>query len=325
MKALNNYNNTFQDTIATITGGAGFIGSHLARRLLDLGCAVRVIDDLTGGSRDNLPLENSKLQFIEASILDEGALRSAIDGSQYIFHEAAMVSVPESVDDPRKCADINILGTEMILEAGRDTKAKRVIIASSAAIYGGDPALPSREDQPIDCWSPYAAGKAAGEHLAQAFSRCYQLSTVNLRYFNIFGPRQNPNSPYAAVICAFESRLRKNTQPTIFGDGTQTRDFCPVANVVHANLLAASSPRNLQGEAINIGTGKRTSLLDVLKLMGTIFNVDSTPKFDKPRAGDVPHSVADITRARKMLNYEPIVSFEDGLRDLLAGPAASQS
>lgn len=324
MTAAIDYNNALANATATVTGGAGFIGSHLVHRLLDLGATVRVIDDLTGGFRSNLPLDNPKLTFIESSILDEQELRRSIDGAQYIFHEAAMVSVPESVEDPRKCAEINILGTEMILEAARDTKAKRVVIASSAAVYGGEPELPSREDQPIDCWSPYAAGKAAGEHLAAAFSRCYQLSTVNLRYFNVFGPRQNPNSPYAAAICAFESRLRKNIQPTIFGDGSQTRDFCPVANVVHANLLAASSQQNLHGEAINIGTGRRVSLLEVLKQMGQILGVDSTPIFDKPRAGDVPHSVADITRAKELLNYRPIVSFEDGLRELLTQSAAAK-
>ena len=316
-----NYAKVFRDSIAAVTGGAGFIGSHLVHRLLALGATVRVIDDLTGGFRENLPLDNPRLEFIESSILDEPALRRAVNGAEYIFHEAAMVSVPQSVEDPRMCADINILGTELVLEAAREAQSRRVIIASSAAVYGGEPELPSREDQPVDCWSPYAAGKAAGECLAQAFSRCYQLSTVNLRYFNIFGPRQNPNSPYAAAICAFESRLRNGVQPAIFGDGAQTRDFCPVANVVHANLLAASSPRQLQGEAINIGTGRRVSLLEVLKHMGEILGVDSTPKFDKPRAGDVPHSVADISRARELLNYEPIVSFEDGLRELLSQPS----
>lgn len=320
MTEPDSYANQFDGSAVCITGGAGFIGSHLAHRLVGLGATVRVIDDLSGGFRENLPPD--RITLIEASILDEPSLRRATDNCRFVFHEAAMVSVPESVEDPRRCADINIMGTELVLEAARDAGAHRVVLASSAAVYGGDPTLPSREDQPIDCWSPYAAGKAAGEHLAAAFSHCYGLSTVNLRYFNIFGPRQNPDSPYAAAICAFESRLRNGVQPTVFGDGTQTRDFTPVANVVHANLLAATVDRDLRGEAINIGTGRRVSLLDVLKTMGEALGVDSTPKFDAPRAGDVMHSVADISRARRLIGYEPIMSFEDGLRDLLANPSA---
>jgi UDP-glucose 4-epimerase len=317
---MQTYENKFNGESVCITGGAGFIGSHLAHRLVELGATVRVIDDLTGGFRANLPAERTTL--LEASIIDEAALRSVIDNCRFVFHEAAMVSVPESVEDPRRCADINIMGTELVLEAARDAGVQRVVLASSAAVYGGEPELPCREDQPIDCWSPYAAGKAAGEHLAAAFSRCYALSTVNLRYFNIFGPRQNPNSPYAAAICAFESRLRSGRQPTVFGDGSQTRDFCPVANVVHANLLAATVDRELAGEAINIGIGRRISLLDVLHNLGDALGIDATPTFESPRAGDVPHSVADITRARAMLSYEPIVSFENGLRELIDNPIA---
>ncbi len=318
---MHSYENQFDGHNVCITGGAGFIGSHLAHRLVDLGATVRVIDDLTGGFRENLPTERTTL--IEASILDETALRKATDNCQFVFHEAAMVSVPESVNDPQRCVDINIMGTELVLEAARDAGTKRVVLASSAAVYGGDPTLPSKEDQPIDCWSPYAAGKAAGEHLAAAFSHCYGLSTVNLRYFNIFGPRQNPDSPYAAAICAFESRLRQGIQPTVFGDGSQTRDFTPVANVVHANLLAATVQRDLKGEPINIGTGRRVSLLDVLDTMGDALGVDATPKFDAPRAGDVMHSVADISRAREFLGYDPIVNFEDGLRELIESPTAA--
>jgi len=309
------YEDQFADATVLITGGAGFIGSHLAHRLLELGASVRILDDLSGGFRSNIP---EHADFLQASIIDEPVLRRATDGCRYVFHQAAMVSVPESVENPRRCADINITGTEFVLEAARDAGVQRVMLASSAAVYGGDPALPCREDQLLDCCSPYAASKATGEHISQAFSRCYGLSTVNLRYFNIFGPRQNPNSPYAAAICAFEDRLRRGVQPTIFGDGSQTRDFTPVANVVHANLLAATTPNELTGEPINIGTGRRVNLLEVLQTMGEVLGVDATPKFDAARAGDVPHSVADITRAKELLGYEPIVNFEDGLRDLLS-------
>jgi nucleoside-diphosphate-sugar epimerase len=298
-----------------ITGGAGFIGSHLAHACVGLGAHVRVLDDLSGGFEENLP---SGAELVRASILDESALRGAVAGCRYVFHQAAMVSVPESVEKPRECLMINVVGTERVLSAARDAGVARVLFAASAAAYGHTPTLPSRETHLPDSCSPYAMSKIAGELLMQTFARCYGMSTVSLRYFNIFGPRQNPRSPYAAVISKFTEVLRARGRPTIFGDGTQTRDFTYVDNVVLANLLAATSDRPLAGQVINIGTGVRTDLLTVLRVMGRALNIDATPIPGPPRPGDVKDSVADITLARELLGYEPIVDFAEGLRRTLA-------
>jgi nucleoside-diphosphate-sugar epimerase len=311
------YDNAFRGSPpvrALITGGAGFIGSHLARKLLQLGAEVVVLDDLSGGSRDNVP---SQARFTEASILDDDRLREAASGCRYVFHEAAVVSVPESVGDPQRCAAINILGTERVLEAARDAGVQRLIFAASAAAYGGAPRLPSREDDPADCRSPYAASKVAGEALLAAFGHCYPLSTISLRYFNVFGPGQNANSAYAAAISAFHKALREGGQPTIHGDGLQTRDFVFIDNIVHANLLAATSPRAFRGEVINIGTGERVNLLEVLEHMGRAMNVKVQPQFAQPRVGDVRDSVADIARARELLGYDPLIDFAEGMRRML--------
>lgn len=311
------YESFFKSRRALVTGGAGFIGSHIARRLIDLGAEVVVLDDLSGGFRENVPPEAT---FVEASILDDERLREAASwggGCHLIFHEAAMVSVPESVSDPQKCAAINIVGVERVLEAARDAKASRVIFAASAAAYGGAPQLPSREDHIPDCRSPYAASKVAGEALLAAFAHCYPISTVSLRYFNVFGPGQNANSAYAAAISAFHKALSGGARPTIHGDGKQTRDWVFIDNIVHANLLAASAQRELKGEVINIGTGRRIDLLEVLKRMGESMGVDSRPIFAEPRAGDVRDSVADISRAKELLGYEPLVDFAEGMRRML--------
>lgn len=308
------YTRLFANHTVLITGGAGFIGSHLAGRLIELGAQVRIVDDLSGGLRPNVP---AGARLIEASILDDARLREAMLGCRFVFHQAAMVSVPESVEKPTRCADINITGTQRVLEAARDLGVHRVMFAASAAAYGGNPQLPCREDQPPDCWSPYAASKVAGELLLRAFAHCYELSTVSLRYFNIFGPRQNPDSPYAAAISAFIKALTAGRQPTIFGDGLQTRDFTYIDNVVHANLLAASSPNPFRGEVINIGTARRISLLDVLEQVALALGTKVEPKFGPPRAGDVRDSVADISRARDLLGYEPIVDFATGIRRTL--------
>jgi nucleoside-diphosphate-sugar epimerase len=225
--------------------------------------------------------------------------------------------VPLSVEQPQRCERINIAGTERVLEAARDAGVSRLVFASSSAVYGGDPNLPSRETDPIDCQSPYAASKAAGEALLSAFGCCYELSTVNLRYFNIFGPRQDPHSPYAAAIAAFHSALGSGRTPTVFGDGGQTRDFTYVDNVVHATLLAGACERDLRGERINIGTGRRVTLLDVIDALNDALNVEIEPTFGEPRAGDVRHSAPDLTVAREILGYEPIVDFEEGIRRMV--------
>ena len=300
---------------ALITGGAGFIGSHLAGRLLDAGAEVRIVDDLSTGLRANLP---QGAEFREASVTGLDDMRDAAEGCGYIFHEAAMVSVPESVERPGACLAANVTGTHNILEAARAAGVKRVIFAASAAAYGNNPALPSREDHPPDCYSPYAFSKVASEQMLAAYARCYGVSTVSLRYFNIFGPRQNPDSPYAAVISAFLRAIGHGRDPAVHGDGQQTRDFTHVDNVVYANLLAAACAQPLAGEIFNIGTGARISLLDVLGAMSRALGVRITPQFTEPRPGDVRDSQADITRARDILGYEPIMDFEEGMAQMLA-------
>lgn len=312
---------------ALITGGAGFIGSHLAWALVACGANVRVLDDLSGGFEANLPkvpgptdgaANTGTLAFTKASILDDQLLRRAISGCDFVFHQAALVSVPESVEKPEKCLQVNVEGTQRVLLASKDAGVKRVMFAASAAAYGNTPSLPSKESDLPDVWSPYAMSKVAGELLLRTFARCYGLSCISLRYFNIFGPRQDPKSPYAAVISAFADTLSAGKQPRVLGDGEQTRDFTYIDNVVLANMLAATSEKPLAGEAVNIGTGSRIRLLDVLKHMGEALRVDSTPTFGPPRAGDVRHSSADIAAARALLGYEPVVDFGEGIRRTLA-------
>lgn len=308
-----------------VTGGAGFIGSHLCRALASLDCPVVVLDDLSSGHASNLdaPELSGRVTFIRASILDADALAQAVRGCDAVFHQAAMVSVPQSVSDPEGCARTNIVGTQMVLSAAAKASCRRVLLAASAAAYGNTPSLPSKETDSPDCWSPYAASKVAGELLLQSAARTSALSTVSLRYFNIFGARQDPKSPYAAVISAFADALITGRTPRIMGDGEQTRDFTPVENVVLANLLAAASPRPLAGEVINIGCGGRIRLLDVLAAMGRTLGVKVNPEFLPPRAGDVRHSSADISRAREILGYAPVVSFDEGIASTLSWARAT--
>ena len=305
----------FRGQAVLITGGAGFIGSHLAHRLVELGAAVRVIDDLSSGHRENLPKE--KLSLHEASILDDDVLRDAVAGCRYVFHLAAMVSVPQSVAEPMRCAQVNITGTERVLEAARDAGVQRFVLASSAAVYGDEPSLPSRETDPIDCCSPYAASKAAGEGLVSAFGRCYEMSTVSLRFFNVFGPRQDPKSPYAAAIAAFVDAFAAGRRPTIFGDGLQTRDFIHIDNIVHGVLLAATCARDLRGAVMNLGCAAQVSLLDVIDVLNEATGQRLEPVFAEPRPGDVRHSAANIDCAREVLGFEPLVGFAEGLGGMI--------
>jgi UDP-glucose 4-epimerase len=305
------YGGVYEGATVLVTGGAGFIGSHLARALAGLGARVRVLDDLSTGRAANL--EGTDVDLRVGSILDEGALRSAVDGATTIFHEAAMVSVPQSVEAPDACCSINVAGTERVLEAARALGAERLVFASSAAVYGDAPRLPSRETDPVVCCSPYAASKAAGEALVAAYGRCYPLRTVSLRYFNIFGPRQDPNSPYAAAMAAFIDAFRHDRPPVVYGDGTQTRDFTAVDNVVHANLLAGAMPEDPGGAVVNIGTGTARSLLELIAGLQALFDEGLEPVFEPPRPGDVMHSCPDVARAHAVLGYEPIVDFERGL------------
>jgi nucleoside-diphosphate-sugar epimerase len=302
-----------------VTGGAGFIGSHLVAALLERGARVRVLDDLSSGRRENL---DARAELRVASILDEPALAAGVAGCGVVFHLAAQVSVPQSVRDPRASIDVNVTGTQRVLEAARRAGVRRLVFASSSAVYGEPQRLPSREDDALDCRSPYAAGKAAAEAMVAAYGRCYDLSTVSLRFFNVFGPRQDPLSPYAAVIAAFLRALRAGEAPVIYGDGHQSRDFVAVGNIVHALLLAATCPQRLSGPAINVGTGVRTDLLALLDALGRALGVTPAPRFQPPRPGDVLHSVADIARADSILGYRPIASLEQGIRDLVADAAA---
>lgn len=319
---LERFRPTFEGRKALVTGGAGFIGSHLAHALARVGARVTVLDDLSGGYAENLP-EGAEL--VEASIMDDGALRSSAEGASFVFHQAAMVSVPQSVEAPDECVRVNITGTQRVLEAARAAgisfESGRVCFAASAAAYGDRPTLPSREDHAPDVYSPYAASKVAGELLCATYARNFGVPAVALRYFNIFGPRQDPTSPYAAVISAFARRLLSGRQPSIFGDGKQTRDFTYVDNVVLANLLAAASPaERVAGETINIGTGRRSDLLQVLGALNAALAtpVAGEPEFGPPRAGDVRDSVADISKARDLLGYEPIVGLDEGLASTMA-------
>jgi len=308
------YGDFFRGGRALITGGAGFIGSHLGRRLLELGAAVVVLDDLSTGKVENVP---AGAELVRRSILDEGAMAEAVGGCDWVFHEAAMVSVPQSVEEPERCFAINVTGTQRVLESARQAGVKRVVFASSSAVYGGDPSLPSRESDTPDPVSPYAASKLASEHLLRAYGSCFDLSTVSLRYFNVFGPGQSDDSGYAAAIAAFQKALRGGQTPVIYGDGKQTRDFVPVENVVHANLLAASAAEDLRGEAFNVGLGKRVNLLEVLDSMASILRVEVEPRFAEERAGDVRDSEASIVRAGEVLGYAPILGFREGITRLL--------
>jgi len=305
----------FQGKRVLISGGAGFIGSHLAHRLAALGAEILVLDDLSGGFLENLRGVEHKL--FRGSVEDPALVQQACKGVHFIFHEAALVSVPESVEQPERCYSINNLGCQNLLSAASAERVQRMVLASSAAAYGQTPSLPSAESDPVDCWSPYAASKVAAELMSQAWGRVHGLSTVNLRYFNVYGPRQNPNSAYAAVISAFASALSQGKQPTIFGDGSQTRDFTHVSNVVLANLLAATHPEKLMGDVFNVGLGRQTSLLELLTALGSTMNVEATPKFGATRLRDVAHSCADISRIQAVLGYQPVTGFEDGLVDTI--------
>ncbi len=295
---------------ALVTGGAGFIGSHLCTSLLSCGAQARVLDDLSTGHRRNLA---EGAEFFEGSVLDEQAVRSAVSECQLVVHLAAEVSVPRTWEDPERAFRINLEGTERVFRIAGELGVRSVVFASSAAVYGPTPSLPSKEGDRFDCASPYAAHKAAGELLLQSYSRRYGFHAASLRFFNVFGPRQDPKSAYAAVISAFMAAAAEGRRPLVFGDGSQTRDFVPVADVVEAIRLAADPSRELRGDVFNVGLGQRRSLLDLLRVLSQVSGRDLDPQFQPPRAGDVPHSCASIERARRVLGYAPPVSFEDGL------------
>lgn len=298
---------------ALVTGGAGFIGSHVVRGLLRQGDAVRVLDNLSTGKAENLAEVQRDIEWIEADIRDPDALRDATRGVDAVYHLAAMGSVPRSVDQPALSDEVNTAGTLNVLIAARDAGVARVVYSSSSSVYGDTPTLPKIESMTPRPLSPYAVSKLAAEHYCLSFSHCYGLSTVSLRYFNVFGPRQDPHSQYAAAIPGFASRLLAGQRPILFGDGEQTRDFCYVDNVVEANLLAGSRP-GLSGEVCNIACGERVSLNEIVRQMKLHLGSNLEPEYRDPRPGDVRHSLADLSAAERVLGYKPKVLFEEGLR-----------
>lgn len=300
--------------VVLITGGAGFIGSHIAAALIQSGARVRIIDNLSTGYRRNIEEIGSNIDFIEGSLTDENALRRALEDVEVVFHEAAIPSVPRSVERPVETHDASINATFSLLMAARDRRVRRVVYAASSSAYGDQPELPKREDMRPAPLSPYAVAKLVGEYYCQVFSHVYGLETVSLRYFNVFGPRQDPGSQYSGVISRFMSALLNGEQAVIYGDGEQSRDFTYVSNVVRANLLAAESTKAV-GSVINIANGQRVTLNQLFEMMKeTTGNTDATPQYLPTRAGDVRDSLADLTLGRTLLAYEPQVGLKEGLQ-----------
>lgn len=296
-----------------VTGGAGFIGSNTVEELVRRGHSVVVLDDFSAGKEENLAEVRNKITLIKGTITDIEVVRKAMHEAEYVLHLAARTSVPRSVKDPIETNRINIDGTLNVLVAARDAKVKRVVFAASSSAYGETPTLPKVETMHPQPISPYGVTKFVGELYAQTFGRCYAIENVSLRYFNIFGPRQDPSSPYSGVLAKFCTAYLEDTQPVIFGDGEQTRDFTYVENAVQANLLACEAP-NVSGRVFNIGTGARFSLNQTVELLSTISGKRLEVKYEPPRDGDIRDSLADITQAREMLGYDPQVRFEEGLK-----------
>jgi nucleoside-diphosphate-sugar epimerase len=302
-----------------ITGVAGFIGSTLARALLARGGQVRGLDNFSTGKRENLAEVLGQIQLHEVDLLDLDALHAACHGVDYVLHQAAIPSVPRSVKDPLGNNRANVDGTLNLLVAARDAKVKRVIYAASSSAYGDTPTLPKQEDMPPNPISPYAAAKLASEYYMTSFYRCYGLETVSLRYFNVFGPRQDPASPYSGVLAKFINQMLAGEPPTIFGDGKQSRDFTYVDNVIEANLLACQAEANgVAGRVFNVATGARTDLYQTFQILKRLTGYSGEVKFGPERAGDVKHSLADISRAEQHLGYKPKVGFEEGLNRTIA-------
>jgi nucleoside-diphosphate-sugar epimerase len=294
-----------------VTGGAGFIGSHIVERLVAEGGRVRVLDLFTTGRHQNLKGVMGEIELIEGDVSNLETVQQAMEGIEFVFHLAALVSVPESVKYPERCFESNIKGTHNLLLAARQVEVQRLVFSSSSAIYGDQP-VPHHEGMAPKALSPYAAAKLSGEQLCRSFAHVYGLPTVCLRYFNVFGPRQDPSGGYAAAIPKFTSRLIKGEAPIIYGDGYQSRDFVYIANVVDANLQACQQ-ENAIGGIFNIGTGVETDLLDLLKVLETVTGIAVPPIFQEPRAGDIKRSYSDITMAEKVLNYRPVIGLHQGL------------
>jgi len=295
-----------------VTGGAGFIGSHLVEALVKAKHDVVVLDDLSTGHESNLAAVKGKIRFIKGDICDESALRKAVSGQEYVFHLAAVPSVPYSIEEPLETQEINTTGTLKLLIASKEAKVKRFIYASSAAVYGDEPSLPKTESSPLRPQTPYALQKLASEQYTLMFSKIYGMETVALRYFNVYGPRQDPKSPYSGVITKFVTCLKKGEQPTIFGDGMQTRDFVYVTDVVQANLKAMTAS-HASGKVFNIATGVQVSIKEMLAHLNEVLGTKIAPKYSAKQAGDILHSVADISEAKKVLHFHPDVPFHEGI------------
>lgn len=298
-----------------VTGGAGFIGSHLSTELVRRGHRVRVVDSLITGKKRNLD-HLPQVEFVQGDLAEPGVAERVVQGIDYVLHQAAIPSVPRSVKDPITSNRANIDASVNILVAARDAGVKRLVYAGSSSAYGDTPTLPKREDMPTNPLSPYALQKLVAEQYCQLFTQLYGFETVTIRYFNVFGPRQDPGSPYSGVISLFSTALLENRRPTIYGDGEQTRDFTYVANVVDGVLRACEAPK-ASGQVINVATGGRISLNELLTTMNKIVGSDIKAEYGPGRAGDVRDSQADITKARTLLGYEPLVALEEGLRHTL--------
>jgi UDP-glucose 4-epimerase len=305
-----------------VTGGAGFIGSHLVEALLGAGHAVRVVDNLSTGRRANLSHLEGRYEWVEGDLTDFGVARRAAEGVEFVFHEAAIPSVPRSVREPLLSHASGPTATLNMLEASRQAGVRRFMFAASSSAYGDTEALPKHEGMLPRPLSPYAVGKLAGEHYVSVYARTMGLDGVSLRYFNVFGPRQDPSSPYSGVISKFAMEMSQGRRPLIYGNGLQTRDFSYVDNVVAANLAAMRAERPLDGAVLNVGTGGRVSLLDLVAAVNRVLGTDLEPRFEPPRTGDVRDSQASLERAREVLGYEPVVGFEEGLRRTLGAASA---
>src|SRR5437899_1194767 len=298
-----------------VTGGAGFIGSNTVDELVQRGHSVVVLDDFSGGKEENLGEIRNKITIIKGSITDLEVVRKAMHEAEFVLHVAARTSVPRSVKDPLETNRTNVEGTLNVLVAAKELKIKRVVFAASSAAYGETAALPKVETMQPQPISPYGVTKYVGELYAQAFLKCYQLETVSLRYFNIFGPRQDPSSPYSGVLARFITLMLRGEQPVIFGDGEQSRDFTYIDNAVEANLLACKAPAaQTAGQVFNVATGRRVTLNETFKLLQGLTAYTGQPKYGPERGGDIRHSLADISKAEAALGYKPKIDFEEGLR-----------
>lgn len=307
-----------------VTGGAGFIGSHLVTRLVELGEQVRVLDNFANSTPDNLNHISGEFELIEGDLRNLNDVARAVDGVELIFHEGALGSVPRSIADPHTSFDVNVMGTLNVLNAAREAGCRRVVYASSSSVYGNTPVLPKQEEMTPRPLSPYAVSKLSAEQLCQVFFHTYGQETVALRYFNVFGPRQNPQSQYSAVVPKFLRAYTAGEQPTIFGDGEQSRSFTYIDNVIDGNLLAATA-QAAAGRVMNLASDRNYSVNYIARQMAELLNVECNPTYEPPRQGDVRDSLADITIARDVLGWEPVVTLEDGLASTVSAFVEDQA